>query len=185
MLICLLGCRDGEGPLRSPHLQSPVITGIYLTDAMGVLIGTWGSPSDLPQPGGRPNGPGNLPLYFDFAGIYPNPSDGITTIRYDLPQATRVKIWAVRGRTMDEFNDITFGGSNFFSADDLNVQIIEDKYSEAGKYSVLWTRNKDISDGFYRIYIQANNLLAWRDAAVFAPCNLPPDLQKFFNWMCD
>jgi hypothetical protein len=181
----LIGCRDGEGPLRSPHLQSPVITGIYLTDAIGVLIGTWGNPSDLPQPGDNSNGTGHIPLYFEFVGLYPNPSYGITTIRYDLPQATRVKIWVVRGRTTDELNDITFGGSNFFSADDLNVQIIEDRYSEAGNFSALWTRNKSIPDGFYRIYIQANNLLAWRDAAVFDPCDLPHEIQNIMNIECN
>lgn len=171
----LIGCRDIDAPMRAPNLQSPVVTGINLTDDMGREMGIWGRPSDKT---------GNMSMGI-FLAVYPNPSDGVFVIRYDLMKAAHVKMWAVRARTDDELNDKSFGGSTLFAPDDLALRILVDQYKETGHYAVEWRRDSNITEGFYRIYLESNDHLIWRDVAVFEPCNLPLDLQKFFNFMCD
>ena len=173
--ILLMACRDGEAPMRAPNLQSPVVTGIRLTDEMGNEIGAWGDPSDKPQ-----DPSGGL-----FITTYPNPSDGIFTIRYDVLKRTHVKMWAVRSRTNDESKARIAGGTVLFSPDDLADRVLVNQVKETGHYSVLWSRDNNIAEDFYRIYLKSDESFVWVDVAIFAPCNLPLDLQDFFGWECD
>jgi hypothetical protein len=91
--------------------------------------------------------PASLPTSYDLAQNYPNPFNPSTTIEYDLPTLSRVKI-------------------EILNVLGQRVRLLVDREEPAGSYRVIWDgtddRGQPVSTGVYFCRIETEDYLASR-----------------------
>jgi hypothetical protein len=181
ILFAVLQCSSPTDFNGAPEFISttPVVTGIYQTNINGDVLGEIGLPSDghkklsiknkYPEFETPPDSVLSvLPFSINVYRIYPNPVNGPVIIKYHLPKNLYVKIWAVRASYSTAFLGNMLPSVSTFNKSTVYSKLIRPKsIQEPGSYSVVW-RTEDLNsnylpNGFYRIYIQIDNHLFWRD----------------------
>ncbi len=183
----------------SPDLRTPVVTGIRITNEMAEEIAVWGYLSDPESPVGEVEQYKNLPdddgihVFVPMCGLdmrtpYPNPTNGECVIRYDIGKTSHVKIWVVPAVLSgeDESNIVNLENTLLVKPG-IAIAVLVDRQSPPGAYQVHWSggdsQGNEVPGGFYRIYIQADEYLLWRDVAVWRePGDLPPDLETYIYY---
>jgi hypothetical protein len=197
--VCILftgSCRSPNSPTprRAPNFQTPVATGIFITLENGPeVVGVFGNPSSNPTIGNSNAGRltvGDLPTRFYLNVPYPNPSNGGTTIRFQLPTQSRVAIYIVPASFMSqESHSIQFSNATINITGGLAVDLLVDSNLPAGYHAIYWSGSdrdgQPFPDGFYRIYMEVNGHLLWQDALLLRDlCNAPPGLKIFGEKGC-
>lgn len=154
--LIFLSCdrNAGEEILYSPDLKMPVVTGLYFMgyDSPEVL-GYWRNPSGS-------------------SFCYPN-LDGMTNIRFSIPENLEVKIWVVPARLPEQKSvDVLQSLSGYFtSASGQSVAILMNGIKQAGTYMIEYhftdSKGNTLPEGFYRIYIQTKKYFSWCDVLNF------------------
>jgi flagellar hook assembly protein FlgD len=81
-------------------------------------------------------------------------------------------MWVSRGigPAEEEKNEVIHSMGYFFNAGGLSLRTLIDQHLAAGYYQVQWDTRDDrgvlVPQGYYRIYLQAENYFSWRDLAV-------------------
>lgn len=193
-VLCIAACRgsDEPEPLRAPGLRAPTIPGIMITDPLGNSYGAYGSPDKfVPMQGECPDTSQvvYLPEYYDIGPAFPMPSNRSFTLQYKLPCPSNVSIWIVRGNYVGDSKPASFGNATFASPGGLGVKtVMRDEFKAGGIYMIVWDGHSsddgnEVSAGFYRVYVKANEILMWNDILIFDECeDLPPGMH---TWMMD
>lgn len=167
-----------------------VITGISVTSADNRILGEIGDPSDGGDAEGKriacengsgitsdPDNPVSVPVEFRMGTPYPNPSDGYSIIEYSVPcKMDNVSLILVEpdpkrwGPVPGLMNSsvLTQSGEVIWRQEQENVN--------AGVYSLTLRFSYDSGiNGFFRLYLKTEGILAWRDVAIFTGrCTAPP-----------
>lgn len=202
LLIFFISCRtsDDNAPLYSPGMQTPVCTGIYITDVQAQVIGIYGRPNGYSGSASRifdkttsinDIGPGDpMPLSTVLNIPYPNPANGTFTIDYSLSKATHVSLWVVPADFQYEnHNTGNFNQGNLYSPEGASVKVLfRSKAQSAGSYRVNWNcrddyHNKTVPAGFYRIFLETDDGLFWEDVYIWWKIqDVPQGLRKYLNY---
>ena len=202
LLIFSVSCRtsDDDMPLYSPGMQTPVCTGIYITDVQAQVIGIYGRPNGTSGSQSRSFGkttsingidPGDpKPLSTVLNIPYPNPTNGAFTIRYSISRATHVSLWVVPADFQYEnHNTGNFNQGNLYSPEGASVKVlIRNTAQSAGNYSIIWNCRDDYHDktvpaGYYRIYLETDNGLFWEDVFIWWKIgDVPQGLRQYLNY---
>ena len=172
VILLLLSCRGPSEPvpLWAPGFETPIIPGIYRTDADGNILQEYGAPHIPEDPAGL------LEVY----PVYPNPFNRHASGRFYISPSilkARVKVWIVRGISVMEgayHAEITQANDRVAATPGgVACQIlIDDRYTfdpELPDTGVKWYFNYTIymdesyPDGYYRCYFQVNDILSWTD----------------------
>lgn len=144
--------------------MAPIVTGIRLTAETGQKMGTWGNPTDGPEPVGSSGRPRGL-----FA-LAPNPSVGTTPLRYRLEKRSTVRLWVVRARLAGAIGpDMeSIIGAQVVAPRMIVVRTLDSGSArEAGDHVMEWDATDDtgrrVPEGFYRIFLSIDNTIYWRD----------------------
>ena len=199
--IVLISCKNPSETeiLYSPDLRTPVVTGIRITNEIAEEIAVWGNPNDPESPVGKveksenpPDDDGPIhavPTYgLDMEAPYPNPVNGPCCIRFAIGNSSDVKIWVVPAVLTGEDESNTVDISNaLVIKPNIAVIVLVNRKLFAGIHEVRWnskdSQGNDVPGGFYRIYVQADEYLLWRDVAVWRkPGDLPPDLETYIYY---
>jgi hypothetical protein len=145
-------------------LNPPLITGIVRTSEAGPrAIAIYGNPnekSDIIE---------NNKLNFYIDSPYPNPTDGSTSISFYVPVKTNVLVWIIKGRLSVEnaSGSVNYANSNYVSPFTNYFQILYQRDDDPGRYILIWSgrdqNGKILPDGVYRVYIEVNGQLMWRN----------------------
>lgn len=183
-----LSCSKDDSGLVTPfESQSPVVTGIWLTYETGPeVIGSWGYPSDPPtlyrtdfsktnlNKSSSTNDELAIPTFVTMDVPYPNPTQNSCAIRFSIIELSKVNIWIVKARFINEKNN-SYEYSNGAVCINSNNQpvrkIIEDKNYDVGFYSYIFDGNDNdgnpLPAGFYRVYFSAGNTTEYHDIFLF------------------
>ena len=151
-------------PIINIDLTPPLITGIIRTSETGPrAITIYGNPnekSDIIE---------NNRLDFYIDSPYPNPTDGSTSISFYVPVKTNVLMWIIKGRLPVEnaSGSVNYANSNYVSPFTNYFQILYQRVNGPGRYILIWSgrdqNGKILPDGVYRVYIEVNGQLMWRN----------------------
>lgn len=159
ILITLYGCRGPNEPvpLWAPGLSRPFIPGIIWTDETGNDLGKIGDPQIPLDPTGL------LELY----GPYPNPTHYDIRVNFTLSRPAQVRSWVVRGIGFTEnkrYSSYTQVGTHVVATPgEPAVFVLDDQDIPMGNNLLLIEINETWDDGYYRIYVQADDVLLWAD----------------------
>jgi hypothetical protein len=143
--------------LRSPEIFTPRVNGIVVTDEYGEIYSLWGDPQYPESP----------KLY--LGDPYPNPTHLSIGIHYQIEEETLIKLWVSPASWLGEIsqNNVQILNSNYLVAGGLAVKELLSRKLKVGKYHYQWDcRDNDgnlVKNGFYRIYLQNNDDLIWKD----------------------
>jgi len=149
-------CSNESGnPLSySPFDEIPVVTGLFFTSEVSPqVIAVWGNPS------GR---------------SFCSPSiDDYTQIRFSVPEQIVVKVWIVPARLPQQESKAVINTLNahFEVLNRLSVKTLLNEVKNAGVYELEYhftdSQGRLLPEGFYRIYVQAANMMEWCDVLNF------------------
>jgi hypothetical protein len=112
---------------------------------------------------------------------YPNPSTGSFTLIFDLPWPTTVSAWVVRALGPDETEEeiLNFSGSKVFIPPGAPAATpVDSQPLSAGQHQLEWdgtdASGRRLPVGFYRLYLQADDNLAWSDILLLWDCTYVP-----------
>ncbi|MFB0517284.1 MAG: hypothetical protein ACETWG_11875 [Candidatus Neomarinimicrobiota bacterium] len=164
-LVILSSCRgpNEPAPLRAPELRPPLIPGIFRTDESGNNLGTIGNP-DIPE---------------DATGLlrvdpaYPNPFYSMTTIQITQSGQTHIRVWIVRGIGFAEdsyYSGFTQIGNQLVATPGGLADLLVmdggfdfDPSHPIAQHNIIVRMDETFEDGYYRCYIQADEVLLWTD----------------------
>ena len=160
------------GEINLQTVEPPLITGIIRTSPDSPTpLAIYGVPNEQPEIIEEVSQ--NIKSQFFMASPYPNPTEVATAITFGLPVARNVTVWVVKGRLPGENvsdNTIVANG-NFASPKFHYYKVLEKKFLRAGYYSLTWDAKYDngdtLPDGVYRIYIEIDGQLMWRNVMIF------------------
>lgn len=189
LAVLLQACGNVSADSVPQMPPNEVITGITITSADNVILGEIGDPSDGGDAEGKqmicingtgivadPDNPVSVPSEFRMDTAYPNPTDGTSIIQFSVPCKMDVSLYLVEpdpvrwGPVSGLMNSsvLTQSGKVIWKQEQQNVN--------AGVYSYTLPFGYDSGvNGFFRLYLKADGLLAWRDVAIFTDiCKAPP-----------
>ncbi len=183
--LLLVGCKSSSdsNPLNMPITTPPVVEGISITDATGQELGVWGNTDGYPSECTKENNtkPGTLlPAECCVHIPYPNPTNIDAVIKYDLAKSATVTSYIVKAYAPNEdINQTILNGSYFYNSIHIIRILIVDYKKQAGFNSLHWNgadeTGNPVPSGFYRVYLEINDILFWRDILVARTCDdLPP-----------
>lgn len=191
LFLSLIACSDSETPLGAPGYKTPVVTGVVITSEIGEELGVWGEPSENARPSNEKINSGGITPTFplEVFSLYPMPTNGSFTIQFAIGRESNVNIWIVQAENGVDHQAISSGNfwnSGLPSKDGIAIKTLVSRRFFAGVHQMIWDlkddNHKKVTSGFYRVYVSAHNLLAWRDVAVFYdPDDLPTGLRNYFN----
>ena len=174
-------------PEYSSGWQPPVVKGMEITNEQGLVIDVWGNP-DFPK---NVKDPADFPkdvtgpetLLFMYSP-YPNPAEIDFTIGFEISRPANVKAWVSPARWANEpaaGYPAVLGGTVIDAGGTRAVEVLLDGSNELlpGVYQTVFeNRSEDgerqVPQGFYRVYIQANGVTLWRDIYVRYNCEESP-----------
>jgi len=182
-----LSCSNSTStdPTESIITNIPLIKGIVQTDSdTPTPISIWGVPNENSSITVQGTGTiyneksislGQVLISYGLDFLFPNPANYSTTIVYELTQNANVSIWVVRGLTPKQLsveNTLYFNSYVVNNSDKFYIKLSEG-FTRAGKYHLTWNlqdkQGNTIPDGFYRIFVNFDGNLLWRDLCVFHP----------------
>jgi len=172
-----LSCTEDDGILLPGEAIGDVFVteGLFLTDPSGYQFGTWGNPLEHPDVGTMhvpDTGSILIPqTVFRMSQLYPNPGNSSVSIEFATAMSGfTVRAWVVRILGPGEpLNNLNFNaGAEVFHDQSPVVRHLDFNYgSNPGHYVIQWDCKDDAgditSDGFYRIFLQLNDYILWRD----------------------
>lgn len=150
MLVCLslasCGSLEQGNPANSTALFTPKVTGMWLTNNCGSVLGISGNPDSSTAP-------------------YPNPFIDWQVIPVPVPKdSSTASIWIVPAVGPDDDFDgrITNSGATIFSPLGKPVAEFLLPTLDSGTFLISWDA-KDLPAGYYRVYMLINTNLVWID----------------------
>lgn len=170
--ITLQSCKNPNEntPLLYYEYNSPQVSGIIITSADGPQeTGRWGTIT-YPENNEQPN-PSNL--FID--NPYPNPSLPTIIIPFYLSGDAVVSIYVVSARGPAEIEDnLVFNNMSWYikpTGKPVRVIYRNEYFSGSFSRQVIWSgvddQSRPVPEGFYRIYFQIGDYLAWKDVLLF------------------
>lgn len=156
LILCGSCTKYKDNPiLYSPFGETPVVTGLIITgEDSPDAISIWGNPSGT-----------------NFC--YPTIDDHIT-IRIDIGQNVRVRVWVVPARLpqQESIEIINLMNAHYDRLTGTGVATLLDEVKQAGsswaiEYHFTDSQGTLLPEGFYRIYIQEGVRLRWNDVLNF------------------
>ncbi len=182
-IVLLLSCN--ENPLRgnlfhSPDFQIPIVPGLRITSDKGPdVIAIWRKPYDSENSNIK-NGFPISEAYLDCP--YPNPSDGYYDIRFRIAKTSTVGSWIVVASLPEtkQSEGVQYFGGYLPSPTGKAVAILlNNEIKQPGYYLLVFHASKSLPAGFYRIYLQVDANLYWRDILLYKKRqDIPPDLMQ-------
>jgi len=179
IVLCTLAfsCTEDDGILLPGEAIGDVFVteGLFLTDPSGYQFGTWGNPPEHPDFGAMhvpDTGSVLLPqVVFRMSQLYPNPGNSSVSIEFATAMSGfSVKAWVVRILGPEESQNSTrfYAGAEVFHDRSPVVRHLDFNYGpNPGRYVFSWDCKDDegdiVPDGFYRIFVQLNDYILWRD----------------------
>lgn len=149
-IICVsvtsCGSLDQGNPANSTALFTPKVTGMWLTNNCGTVMGISGNPDSSTAP-------------------YPNPFIDWQVIPVPVPKdSSKASIWIVPAVGPDDDFDgyITISGATVFSQLGKPVAEFLLPTLDSGTFLIAWDA-KDLPAGYYRVYMLINTNLIWID----------------------
>jgi hypothetical protein len=183
LIVFLLfsACNEEESPLRAPELSTPIINGLFLTDASGNPVGKWGSPNH------KISGNATSCAQKIELNAYPVPASFFVNLRYSSACNLPVTIWVTPAQLADDLQSdaINFGNALLLKAGGLSIKTLAKEQS--GINQIMWDGTDDtgkvVPPGFYRIYFRTGDLLLWEDVLLYQDNvdNIPLSLLKIFG----
>jgi hypothetical protein len=180
--------------LRSPDLRTPVVTGIRVTNEMGEEIAVWGYLTDPVSPVGEvgrsQNSQNDDDIYvavpdcgLDMRAPYPNPFNGQCRISFSIGNISDVTVWIMPAVLVGEEEGILLNfGNSLLIKPGTAIAILVNEKKLPGYYQIMLDTS-GLPGGFYRVFIQANQYLLWRDVAVWRkPGDLPAYLETYIYY---
>lgn len=184
--LLVLQCSTPEEPLppRPLSFQRIITTGIMITGESGPdLLDRWGSPQQSPdewalrQLSAPP---------FQLSYPYPNPSTNSFTVPFTLTAPGSVRVWVAQASlpSSDNNNSTTHGTTVLLQPGGGAVApLLQQDYhsTDLGVHRLMWngtnTAGGTVDAGFYRIFVQYNTKLLWRDVYYYhKPSQLLPGM---------
>lgn len=179
LTLLLLGCSNDDDPFSaSGGIADVFVTpGIFITDPNGYSLGEWGNPPLHPDFGEVENQVAMDSILiqpsdkFRMFQLYPNPSPSSVSIYFvsGLP-AFSAKAWVVPvlGQSVENPLLLSTGYGEIFQVSSPIIgTIYEEENLDPGAYVFSWDGKDDLGntvpDGFYRIFLQVDEYLLWRD----------------------
>jgi len=188
----------------NPNIPPPIITGIYITNDGGHLLGTWGNPSgqirlspilsslnqdslkvfSLKKTYGTMGIEDTIPKLDIFSLPYPNPFRKHCTLAYIIPEASVVSIWIAPAKNINGITDNSLISGAFVKPENWIKSLIKKRELYPGEYRITFEMvdydERELPSGFYRVYFKINESLFWRDIWHFQhPDELPKELRIF------
>lgn len=197
LLICsvvFLSCADGDGLVVSQS-EPPYVTGLRLTKSNTEQLGVWGNPlfpNDEIVRGEDPKDsnvikPRDPATGVTFYNPFPNPSNGAVKLNVALPERASVRIWIAR-LELQGTQGLNATRSGAWTAESQPVVVDPGftNYFEAGIYQISWNPvggdGRRLPPGFYRVYVQMNSRLMWKDVLLYDDASqLPESLRSFVS----
>lgn len=181
--IALQTCKNPNEntPLLYYEYSSPQVTGIIITSADGPQeTARWGTIT-LPEDNEQPN-PSNLFIN----NPYPNPSLPTIIIPFYLSGNAVVSVYVVSMVGPGEIDDnIVFNNMSWCikpTGKPVRVLLKDEYFSGTFSRQLIWDGQDDesrlVPEGFYRIYFQIGDYLAWKDVLLFRQRE---NLQRFLE----
>lgn len=162
--MLLLSCEKKDVEMRLPGFDTPIITGFELRGENGEFRGKKGIPNI--RLGDKSNDSKSSDYYFRCT---PNPTSDYLYIHFKMPADSILKrIWITQAIYYTEENSESeidpnlakIGGTAILEFETIeNFFFIEMKKFENNGSSK--NNGKRIPDGFYRVYVQTDNVLLW------------------------
>jgi hypothetical protein len=187
-----LSCTS-DHPIQYEGSLVPIVTGIRVTaEESPKQIAVWGNPG-YPDPNAasgsiiRQFGDTVKPLPgatgFEMDNPFPNPAFGSLTIRFSLPVSKRTRIWVTTAQLQGGLDITSFAGAITPSPESRLITTLLDDVREAGSWEFEWqfldSEGNRVLPGFYRIYLQYDDKILWRDVLVYSnKMDLPSTLRE-------
>ncbi len=168
--------------------QLPVVTGIIETNEVGEALSVWGYPNFPPNIDKKDNG---IHTVLSIGNPFPNPTNGSVQIPFQCNRTDKpIKMWVTPARAFYQ-DDAQF--RNYAQAITINPinrnkrTLLNQKVGVPSKINVIaWdglnSYGKKVPDGFYRIYIEFEGNLLWRDIFMASSRNaLPSGMRDFIS----
>ncbi len=152
----LNSCRDNPVPVTAPMDRAPVVRGIVRVYEDGRVGGTIGSPETTKNKSG----------YINIGYAYPNPADHEVSFSMKLEKKCNVTGWLTKAKADNALYKVLPYGTNTLQLHDgLAVLVFVKDILAAGTHEVEF-ETTNLDEGFYRIYIRADDELAWTDLLI-------------------
>ncbi|MBL7994470.1 hypothetical protein JNM05_03785 [bacterium] len=162
----LTSCRDADDtPMRTPNLQAPIVTGLYVTNDF-VTLETWREPSSG----------GNI-------GVFPSITSMRCATRFILPETGSATVWITSAYLKNGNLLNSLGAGQFANIPGVAVWTYsEQNYSGGVLNSVQWDLKDDqgnkVKPGFYRVFVQTDDDVLFTDMFVYHDCSdIPHDIK--------
>lgn len=189
LLALMMQACDNVSADSAPQMPpNEMITGIIHTDESGFKLGEIGNPSHGGDAEGKQvtceNGPGvavgsgdpaSIPVEFRMGTAYPNPTDGYFVVFYEIPCRMDVSFYLV---DPDPKGWGPVPGLMQTSVPSKTGKVVwahKGTRLTPGIHAVQIPITYDSGiNGFFRLYLKADGILAWRDVAIFTDiCKAP------------
>jgi len=176
----------GSYPVENQILNMPVITGIVEIDT-----GAYNVQKKLGIPNEKEQitlfNSRNIPEQCYFNGIIPNPASDATDISFSLPINANVSIWIVRGTLPENLKNKAYLYLNCYisqSSNNFYMELQRNKAYPGGFYyyhlNLKDSNSSDLPNGFYRVYLEINGNLMWRNLWIYNNKNIDSSLPSIF-----
>jgi len=184
LIFLFISCRGPNEPvpLRSPELWDPIVTGIFIThEDTPETSAIWGNPSIS-----KAESQSDCPIRLD--NPYPNPTNGSTGIAFEVLKRTEVRIWIAPATlyTLTSHNAIIYSNGIYGVPGGLCLNLLWEVTTQ-GRYHVTWapyTQNAEqLPSGFYRVYLESDEFLIWRDILLaWDIADIPIDMKEYIQF---
>jgi len=166
--------------------QLPVVTGIIETNEVGEALGVWGYPNFPPNIDKKDNG---IHTVLSMGNPFPNPTNGSVRIPFQCNRTDKpIKIWVAPARAIYQSDPQFKNHAQAIIINPLNrnERILLNQKVASGFAEIVWdglnSYGKKVPDGFYRIYIEFDGNLLWRDIFMASSRNaLPSGMRDFIS----
>lgn len=189
LFITVQACGNVSADSIPQMLPNEVITGITVTSADNMILGEIGDPSHGGDAEGKqitctngtgiiadPDQPVSIPSEFRMHTPYPNPTDESFNVSFAIPCQMDLSLYLV-DPDPERWGPVS--GLMHSSVPTRSGEVVWEQKSEgidAGIHSVQIPITYDSGiNRFFRLYLKADGILAWRDVAIFTDiCKAPP-----------
>lgn len=192
IIMVFIGCKSDSDKLVSPITAANIVKGIKITDESNAELGSWGYTDVYPDciKEENPDTSWNIILnQYCLDWPYPNPANGSVSINFRLAKKSEIKMYITKALGPNEL--ISYSQSNlnasYFSQYNSIVTVLIEREFSVGHYVVNWNaRDADgnlVTGGFYRVYLEINNMSLWRDILIaWSESDLPPGFPPLVNF---